>query len=330
MKRQTGRWRSAWPSVAIAGAVLLLGAGCKPAQRKEPEQPPAPARDVPASTLISTPVQVGSSEMLEVGLGACQGDVCPIEIRLKQGQDIKHAMPAAWPASNDTPQPVALDSTVGVGDPLAAADEQARVWSTGEEERTVVTVARSVHLQNGRSAVLLDQMAGYEHPKRRHDLFVVDGGKVVAAWSSVEPQGPYWSSIAIEPGKAGADALILFEAFSPDPEQPDSLTAQRLDLAGENDATHVVTSPAVVNVAIAGSFPSVAAARAARDESPECLAAFRVLDGNSVGRGHKGKFVLAAASTQRTLAEQALQHAAACAPGLKAQRIESTTIATGN
>jgi hypothetical protein len=268
--------------------------------------------------------------MLEVGMGACASDACPIEIRLTQGRDIKHTVQAGWPASTDTPQPVALDSTVGVGDPLAATEDRAHVWSTGEEERTVITVARSVHLQGGRNAVLLDQMAGYEHPKRRHDLFAAAAGKVVAVWSSVEQQGPYWSSVAIEAGKAGADTLVLFEMFSPDPEQPDTLTAQRLDLADENGVMHVASSPAVVNVAIAGSFESVAAARAARDESPECLAAFRVLDGNSVKREYKGRFVLAAVSTQRALAEQALQQAAACAPQLKIQRIESTTIATGN
>jgi hypothetical protein len=220
---------------------------------------------------------------------------------------------------------------MGIGDPLAPANSNAEVWSTGTEESSVITAARAIKLADGRNALLIDQVAGFEHPKRRHDLFSTSSGRVVALWSYAEPQGPYWSTVAVQPGAAGrGDDLTFFSAFSPDPAAPDQLSAQRLELAPDRSVLRASATSPVLSMLALGPYPSAAGARAAQDQNTDCLAAFWVLESNAVGLQKPAGFVLGAVSTRRDLAEQMLQQVSTCAPQTSVRAVESVVLSRGN
>jgi hypothetical protein len=226
---------------------------------------------------------------------------------------------------------------MGAGDPLALADSnnnQISAWSIGEDQHGLSISVRPVRLGDGRHAVLIDELAGFEHLSRRHELFAVVQDKLVNVWSYAEPGHGAYSSVVIEPSATpdGADHLILIIA-EPDPvdaghsfDAPHAFTTQRLAWSANQGEMRL--APATLHLATFGPYASPEAIAARIDMSCWNFE-FLVVDGRkhlALALQGKSRWVLAALSTRRAWAEAALKRASGCAPKLKVRGVEPVTL----
>jgi hypothetical protein len=250
----------------------------------------------------------------ELSVARCSEGKCPIEIRLLEKQTPLAVSTLDWsaPASMATQAPAGSNS--GVGDPLEAGNRP-KIWVWGEDEGTVTTAARSVALSLGRTGLLIDQMAGFEHPKRRHYLYVEEGDKLLRAWTAAEPQGPHWTTVELRPAsKSGSQDILLFEGFQPGGDEPDSLKATCLAWAGKSSQLVASAGCTGLYAITVGVWPAVDSARQAQAAAGECLSQYWVVrPARSVGAQ---RYVLRAVTAHKALAEQALRAARRCAPQL--------------
>lgn len=173
-------------------------------------------------------------------------------------------------------------------------------WTAGSEEGAVTTALQSVRLTPARNGLLVHQAAGFEHVKRRHDLFVADGGKLERVWSAAEGAGPAWSVAEVVPsGKGRTDEIIYLQGFRPGGAEADTLTARRL-VWDDNKQKLVIQPLAILPAVTAGEFSSVKMARRAATSS--CLNEYWVLPANRFG-GAASKFVLALVAIRKQTVE---------------------------
>ncbi|MBC7928245.1 MAG: hypothetical protein H7039_21580 [Bryobacteraceae bacterium] len=163
-------------------------------------------------------------------------------------------------------------------------------------------------------------MAGYEHPKRRHDIFAAVGGKISRVWSKTEQQGPYWTSVAVRPAGA-VDEVIVFQSFSPGGTEPDSIQATQLRWdAGKRMFQEVPA--AGVKMLVAGSYATVEAARTALQKDPACLTAFSVVESQKTSLKTGRRFALAALTAADPIPNEQLDRVAACMAGTRPRVLE--------
>ncbi|WP_239009421.1 hypothetical protein [Delftia lacustris] len=203
----------------------------------------------------------------ELSLPACTASACPFELRLvRAGMEQGKPAALAWPASRGQAKLAPSDPLYGVGDPLSEAAQRARVWTTGEEEGTVTAAARTLRLpgvQGGARALLVTQMGGFDHPKRRHALYVATAQGPHLAWQYEEPPGSYQSWVLAPTGRI---PVLLVRYDSPQDDAPDQIETRSLrwNAGRQAFAEQASAPPAAVQAVVAARYAGVAAARAAR------------------------------------------------------------------
>lgn len=327
--------RSACSSVGVPAATRALGVLASFLLLAGVANAASAQQDVPSSRQVLETFPVngqpapGVRQGYELSLAACKDAACAFEVRLLSGVgeplaeggagvSVLGATALEWPASAAPAQP--LDAPQPGTGPFLANTAASRVWSTGEEESTVTASASAVPVEPGKPsgarALLVTQMAGFDHPKRRHALYVASQGTLKTAWSRSEPQGPYVSQVIATPGHA---PMYLSVFFSPDDDAADKVSAQRLAWDAKRQVFSEEPSLAAVQAVVAGSYPTVRAARAARAASA-CFAGYGVVD-TWPGKGrvsHRYALIALAVAPEQANAEAA--RLGQCQPGLQARQ----------
>lgn len=274
------------------------------------------------NALASVNVNPAGEMRYELSIAPCRLKECPFEVRLLQGETAVASVNLDWVKASGITRKEAEDASSGAGDPLRPeAGENA--WSIGAEKENVSLVARGVRLTPELTGLLIDRRAGFDVLKRHHDLFVAVNGKLVVAWSDADGSGPSWSTVALTAsGKDGSQDIISFRGFrSPSDAEPDRLNlfTYRWN-AGQNKL--VETRTADVSAVIAGTYESASKAREAQNGA-SCLGPFWVLRSDAFSTLTSGKFVLAAVSGGRELADKKAEEVRSCAPKLSISTIRS-------
>jgi hypothetical protein len=225
--------------------------------------------------------------------GSCVEGRCALVIQLLSSGKLLDFIPLDFAASEPA-------LTREEGNNGLAGFTPVEAWTAGSEEGAVTTALQSVRLTPARNGLLVHQAAGFEHVKRRHDLFVADAGKLERVWSAAEGAGPAWSAAEVVPsGKGRADEIIYLQGFRPGGAEADTLTARRL--VWDDKRQKLVIQPlAMLPAVTAGEFSSVKTARRAAASS--CLNEYWVLPANRFG-GAASKFVLALVAVRKQTVE---------------------------
>lgn len=275
--------------------------------------PTPPAEPEPAYPLLAGGRTVfasgpaGTGLRWQAGLAPCKEGRCPVTIWLLENGKVIDSVATARPASSAQVRREAIEAGWGAGDP-AATDPNAMVWASGEEERYTGIVVRPVNLP-ATPAVLVDQLTGFEHLRRHHELFVIRERKLSRVWTGEEGAGPAWTSTAIVPA-GDAQAILYYDGFRyPTPAQPDKLEITLL--RWENSALARSAVPDARRALVTGAFPNAQTAHRERDANRKCLAAFWVLPAEQFP-GRPGRYLLALPAASRQTLDQRLDALKAC------------------
>ncbi len=284
------------PSIGrlVFAAATLLFLGCSDQRRPEEKLSEAPA----AVSSVAGPAG------LRFGLasGSCTEGKCRAVLQLVRDNRLVDSAPLEFAASE---APLRKEE----GETGLTGQEPLEAWTAGKEEGAVTTALRAVNLAANRSGVLVHQVGGFEHIKRRYDLFAAEGDKLKRIWSAEEGQGPAWSSVDVA-AAPGGDEIIYLLGYRARGKDPDPFEARRL---GWDEATKSLSGrpklelPAVV----AGDFPTAEAAR--RAASGSCLSAYWVLPADVLGKT-SSRFVLAMVAAGKQAAEAELARACDAKP----------------
>ena len=243
---------------------------------------------------------------------------CPFSVALVDGGRSLGRVALVWARALGEASLGPVDASAGAGDPLdpgGLESELSEALYTGEEASSVITTARGLWLAPGVAGVLVDQVAGTEHPKRAHFLFAAEaaGARFTQVWSYEEGPGPAWSSTALLRSAPENQELLLLTGTSLTDDsdaRPDELDAQ---IVRWDPATGTArSSPAPAVAAALGSFASVPEARQVRDEHP-CLGDFWLLASERLASpGEPGRIVLAMLGASEAAARSTLEEACGC------------------
>lgn len=298
--------------VMLGGAALLIACGQGIARA-------ANDRQVLGSFPASGQPEHVTRQHYELSLLSCKSGHCPFVVRLLPGVDqsrpvvvegdsgasMRGSTMLEWPASAAPARQLpsrsgtALIQSAGAAEPL--------VWSTGEGEDGVSVSASAVPLEPDRptqeSALLVTQAAGFDHPKRRHALYVAVLGEPKVVWSRSERQGPYLSWVVVPAGSAPVHVSVF---FSPDDDVADTVSAQRLVWDARRRTFSEEPATPALQAVVAGSYASLRAARAARAAS-RCFGGYATVD-TGPGKGlvrHRYALVALAVEPAQVMAETA-------------------------
>jgi hypothetical protein len=292
--------------------ILAVGlAGCSS------EQKPAVSAVESAPRAVAT---FPASAQLSFGLapGTCTGGKCPAVVELLAGDTIIDSSVLDFAASSAQFSKGVADKIMGAGDPLADGDALP-VWMAGDGENAVSTTARSVKLSPDVTGLLVNQTGGFEHVKRRHYVFISDDNKVKRVWTGEEGAGPAWSATALVDAADGqSQDIVYLTGFQPGGSAPDTVDAKRYSWDREKKA--LVEKPVgALFAVVAGNFANAGAARTASAQT--CLSDYSALPGRTLGIPGT-RIVLAALTTQKSLADAALRKVDNCPAGLIRRVVE--------
>ncbi len=295
-------------------AALMLVSGC--------ERNAAPPMSTVAASAAAVPVVVRTTAarpaVASVGAGqantafalvagSCTEKRCAAEIELVVNGQRLDAVPLEFAASDAKLVAKADDTSF-------ASSQSLTTYTAGDEEGAVTTAIQPVRLSAQRTGLLVQQAAGFEHVKRRRDVFIVDDKKLKRIWSKQDGSGPVRSYADVVASSANADEIVLIEGGSFVPNQADEVTVQRL-LWDEPGQTLQATPVPVMAAMVVGNFANAETARA--KYADPCLANYWLLRADQVGEKSK-RFVLALLAPEALL--PALQSRAKCLPR-EAQRM---------
>ena len=269
--------------------VALIGlAGCE-RNRGTASRDAAPVSSSPAPTTARPAVAtVGAGEAstnFALVVGACTQKPCAAEIELVADGARLDSVPLEFPASDAKLVAKTDDTSFTIGAPLTT-------YTAGEEEGAVTTAIQPVRLSAQRIGLLVQQSGGFEHVKRRRDLFIVDDKKLKRVWSKQDGSGPvrsYADVVAGADSGGKGDEIVLIEGITVAPNEADQVSAQRL-LWDEAAKTLRSTPVASMTATVVGNFTSAEAARGKYSDA--CFANFWLLRAHQVGE-KSNRFVLA-------------------------------------
>ena len=321
-----------WLILALLG---LMGCS-RPSGSTETAQqpaPPAPARDsTPAAAaqqpaqyprrvqdrliLYECPAGAAANLRYELGVGSCAGSECPYEIRLAEADTVLGTARLDWPSATPEPEKKPVDLSWGAGDPLRVPADLTG-WQSGEEEREVGTAARCMKLGPERNALLVTQIGGFEHVKRRHYLYAAPDRKLIRIWFGREEAGPTWSATELTGSGQERQILVHYSGFmQPSETEPEGLTINAWGWQPNTGKLGKEAPP--VHIAALTGYANAAAARRARAAGGDCLSQFWVLPARQFPEVKAQGAVLAAAAADRRAVEDLLSAAGKCAPSAKA------------
>ena len=302
----------------------------KEAQQAAPS-PPGQAASTPAppEPVLNYPFKAGERTIFasghagegglrwQAGLPACSGKQCPITLWLVEGETVVDSKPVAWPANSVELRQDDAEPGWGAGDPMGSAS--VTVWASGDEERYVGTVVRPVKMGTV-PAILVDQLRGFEHLRRNHELFAVHNRKLDRVWQGEEGTGPAWSSTAIVSLPDATEGVVYYSGFRyPSPAEPDRIETTLL--RWERGALQERKDDAPREALVIGAFPSAAAAHRSRNKARDCLGTFWVLPASRFS--DRTGFVLALPGATPERIRQRLEAVKKCAYN---QKIEVATL----
>ena len=297
------------------GVLALLLSGCA-----TPQEPATSVIESAPEVVTSFPASTG----LSFGLapGKCVEGKCAAIVQLLRSGKVIDAAPLGFAASGAQLNKGVAEKILGATDPLDESD-QLPTWTAGEGEASVTTAARSVKLSAGQFALLVDQTGGFEHVKRRHYLFISDDNTLKRVWTGEEGAGPAWSAaILVDSADGSGRQIVYLTGFQPGGENPDTLDAKRYGWDAAQK-TLVERPLGALYAIVAGNFANVQAARAA--SAQPCLADYSAVPGRDLGIPGS-RIVLAAVTTQKSLAEAALGKMDNC-PASLTRRIVTVNLA---
>jgi hypothetical protein len=260
--------------------------------------------------LTRVPASADGSLAFEVAIGDCMNQECPVLISLLRGDTILGQKRTEWSSRTVEPTQEGVEPGWGAGDPVGPAAVTA--WSMGEEEGYLGIAVRPVLLSADTHGLLIDQRTGFEHLKRRHELYVASDGQLERVWEAAEGAGPAWTSTAIVPLKDDRQGILYFDGFlSPMPTAPDQLEISLLAWDPHSRKLKKQSRHTVQAVVVTG-YTSVAAAQQARTAQPDCLGLFWVLPAARLSGVASGRYVLALPGSSTANVKEALQHTTAC------------------
>src|SRR5262249_33094247 len=185
-----------------------------------------------AAGLVLVPVPAASADrvlqtfrtgplVLDLAIAECRSSECPIEVRLRQDRRVIDRVTLPFSASSQHANAVAVDW-------LSGADAGRKAWATGVETSYVSTAAGLLRIAPHTPALLVSQLAGFEHPKRNHLLLVPRAGKLVAAWKAEEGAGPTWSATQIVRSPDRQEIVYFNGFFDPTEDAVERLDVVRL------------------------------------------------------------------------------------------------------
>lgn len=301
---------SRFAGLSLALSVVCLS-GCS-----TPQESRTSATEAAPGVVATFPAGTG----LSFGLapGPCAAGKCAAVVQLLKSGKVIDSSPLDFAASAAPLNQGSADKIMGAGDPLAESDTLP-AWTAGDGEDTVTTAARSMTLSPDQPALLVDQSGGFQHVKRRHYLFVADDNAIKRVWTGEEGAGPAWSAaVVVDAADGHGQELVYLTGFQPGGPGPDTVNARRYRWDVVQRALIERTLGSLYAV-VAGNFANPDAARAAGAQT--CLADYSALSGRDLGITGVG-VVLAAITTQRSLAEAALNKADNCPAGVGRRLVE--------
>lgn len=276
---------------ALLATVMLLSA-CERNTATPSSTVNAPASVAPAAASVAVVATarpaVASVDAGQVNTtfalvaGSCIEKRCAAEIELVVNGQRLDAVPLEFAASDVKLVAKADDTSFASNQPLTT-------YTAGDEEGAVTTAMQPIRLSAERSGLLVQQAAGFEHVKRRRDVFIVEEKKLRRIWSKQDGSGPVRSYADVVALGANGDEIVLIEGASNAPNQADEVAVQRL-VWDESAKTLQVLPVALMAAMIVGNFANAEAARSKYSDA--CFANFWLLRGDQVGEKSK-RFVLA-------------------------------------
>jgi hypothetical protein len=277
------------------------------------------ARPAGKVVLSTTPVPGRAGRSFELSIGACQGARCPVLISLLDAGNVLDEEVLPWPSATREAAEQPAEAGWGARDPMDHAT-RVKAWVTGEEATFLATMVRPLSLAPGTGGVLVSQIAGFEHLKRAHVVFVAVGQELVKAWAVQEGAGWTFSAAAPIQLAPERDGVVYFERFdhSLDSDtEPDTLTAEILGWdAMKRRLVPVPAQKGRLAAVVVGPFANVREAKQRRAQNRDCLAGLWILPASRFGLGPRG-VVLARPTSQRAAAKRLSAETVACAPGQK-------------
>jgi hypothetical protein len=313
MVTSTSHWSSALRLASFASAFSVQDA-----------RPPGTVSNANVQRIVLGTYPVGSDNLTyELSIAPCGGGECPFQVRLLERQTELNSIDLEWVKASGKPAKEKTDESSGFGDPFET-QRTAIAWMTGEDQASVSTIATTVGLTKQLNGLVVIQRAGFDNFKRSYVLYVAMGKKLTRAWHFEEGSGPTWSTLELtSPRKDGSQAILLFNGFRyPSDDKPDWLYFTQYNWNGSKGEMECAAGKHLVNVLLAGIYKTVAEARAAQG-SASCLSTFWVLMSDAVSELPRGKFVLAAISAKKTLAERSLATVKGCAGKIPVSMVQS-------
>ena len=169
------------------------------------------------------------------------------------------------------------------------------------------------------AGLLVSQTGGFEHVKRRHYFFAAVDDKLKRAWTGEEGAGPAWSATIVTDAEGGSGQDIIYlTGFQPGGGEPDTVDARRYRWDAAQKTVIEAPSGPFYGV-VAGNFASADAARAVQAQG--CLADYSAVRASDLGLPGS-RIVLAALTTQKSLAEAAVEKTDNCPAGMTRRMVE--------
>ena len=208
--------------------------------------------------------------------GACVEKSCAARVELRVAGKPVNAVPLAFAASSAT-------LTASPSDASFATNATFTTYAAGEEEGAVTTLVQAVRLSPRRTGLLVQQAGGFEHVKRRRDLFVIENNRLNNVWSKQDGNGPVRSFVDVI-RNADIDNLVLIEGITLTPAEADQITAFRL--SWDEGSKSLQSSPIATLKAVAiGNFATAELARAKYADA--CLANYWTVSASQIGETPK-------------------------------------------
>lgn len=241
---------------------------------------------------------------LELRIAPCETTGCPIELGLYDAAGVRDTDRLDWPGVSPDYTVQAPDAASGAYLPLS--NKRPKAWLVGTDEYALEVSAELIDIGAAHPLLLVHQLVGFDHLKRRHYLYTPAGGRLKRIETFTEGTGPHWSALAAHRGR-----LYHYRVFSPFGAPGDTLHIARLNITPEGTLSR---APAETLFAVVHATHDDADHLMTLQAGSDCLKAFLRLPGEHIGLA-AGTYSLAAVTVDKRLAEAGAERLRACLPG---------------
>jgi hypothetical protein len=286
-------------SAALCMVTLLAVTGCgrgdvaKSREAAAPQTVATPvtaqtaAAGAPAGKAVQTIEAKNQSASYALVASTCERKPCAASIELVANGTRLDSFTLEMAASDPKLEEKASDDSFGTNRVIKS-------WTAGEEEGAVTTALQSVQLTPRLVGLLLHQAGGFEHVKRRRDLFIVVDNKLKRVWSIQDGAGPVRSLVDVVGREDRGEDIVLIQGMAYAPNESDRVTAKRFTWDESVNALKEIPIDSLA-ATVVGSFNTAALAR--NKLADECFSRYWVINDQQLG-ATKSRFVLALLSAE--------------------------------